>query len=72
MNSRYYKMRDLKSWNNLQLKIIRDLGIPEKPDYITAVAEWFVGLVDQLGRIPTWDEILSFFPGEMEQGKSLS
>lgn len=69
MDSRYYKIRDLKAWNRLQMRMIRDLDIPQQPDYITAVAEWFVSLVDQMGRLPSWDEILAFFPTETTAGK---
>lgn len=57
-----YKMNDLKSWNNLQLKLLEELDSPAEPDYVTAVAEWFVRLVDDLGRLPSWEEIRAHFP----------
>ena len=72
MTSDLYRRNSLKSWNDMQLKIIKDLNVPPEPDYVSAVAEWFVGLVDSLGRLPTWDEILAFFPAETTQAKKLS
>lgn len=69
MTSDDYRINDLKGWNNLQLKMLEEFGSTRELDYVSSIAEWFVRLVDDLGRLPSWDEIRAFFPTEKVRGK---
>ena len=62
MTSRHYKIMDLERWNHLQLTVMKGLHLSAEPDEVLAFGEWFASLVDDLGRLPSWEEIRAFSP----------